>query len=267
MDGRHLHTQAAVAPRAPLAERIRDGEQLVGTVIGAPDPGLAELTAAPFDFVWLDLEHSPLSLAAVHELAVAVQSTGAACLVRLPSPTTEPPAAILDSGVDGIVVPRAERVEDVRAVVARLHHPPAGTRGFAHRRATGWGRRERPLHAPACVVQVESRAALGAVEQLASVEGVDATDLALDLRTPLALDDATLSAAVRAVQAACERAGVGFGIAASGPPEVIAACLGPAGGTVVYSADVRILAAAVDRIAGAVRAALEVQTAASKPPH
>jgi 4-hydroxy-2-oxoheptanedioate aldolase len=249
-----------------IGERLRSGEALVGTVIGAPDAALAELTAAPFDVVWLDLEHSPLSIRDVHELTVAVQATGCACLVRAPAPRSEALTAVLDCGVDGIVLPRVERADDVRALLARLRYPPDGTRGFAHRRASGWGRRPRRLDVPACLVQVESRAGLAALDAIAAVPGLDAivvgtADLALDLEAPLPLDGealggAVLAGALRRVREASERAGVGFGIAAAGPPAAIASQLGQRGGLVVYSADVRIFAAAVDRAAADVRAAL-----------
>jgi hypothetical protein len=95
MDHRPADADDAVRASASFAARIRSDELLVGTVIGTADAALAELTAAPFDFVWLDLEHSALSIRAVQELTVAVQATGCACLVRLASPACERLAAIL----------------------------------------------------------------------------------------------------------------------------------------------------------------------------
>jgi 4-hydroxy-2-oxoheptanedioate aldolase len=239
-----------------FADRLRGGERLVGTVLAIGDPLLAELTCTPFDFVWIDLEHSPLGVADAALLTVAAHAASCAALVRIPCPA-EPLASLLDAGVDGVVVPRATGARDAVGVAASLRHPPHGTRGFAHRRATAYGRCEVAPAIPACVVQIESRAALASAEAIASIPGVDAiviglADLALDLGVAPALDQPAVVDAIGVVEQAAARAGAAWGLAAGGPLGELAAVASGAG-MLVYSADVRMYAAAVDAAGAALR--------------
>ena len=57
----------------------------LGTVLSIGDPVMAELAAQAFDVLWIDLEHGALSARDAQVLALAVQSTGAQALVRVPS--------------------------------------------------------------------------------------------------------------------------------------------------------------------------------------
>src|SRR5919197_651800 len=118
-----------------VAARLRRREPMLGTVLTLPSVPLAELAAGPFDFVWIDLEHGALGAADVPSLAVAARSAGAGVFVRLPGPEPGDLAAILDAGVDGVVVPHVESAAGARRLVTRLRYPPRGTRGFAARRA------------------------------------------------------------------------------------------------------------------------------------
>jgi 4-hydroxy-2-oxoheptanedioate aldolase len=237
------------------ADRLRAGERLIGTVLSIGDPVLAELACAPFDFVWLDMEHSPVGVGDVARLAVAARSAGCAALARLPGAAAPRLTAVLDAGVDGIVVPRVRGAVEAAAVAAALRYPPDGTRGFAHRRASGYGRLGAPAGVPVCTVQIESAAAVASAEEIAAVPGVDVlvvgiADLALALGVPPQLDEPALAGAVATVRQAAERAGVAWGIAGGGDVREFAGSGAP---FLVYSADVRLYAAAVDRVAAELR--------------
>jgi 2-keto-3-deoxy-L-rhamnonate aldolase RhmA len=241
---------------------MRAGERLIGTVLTVSDPALAELTADAFDFVWIDLEHAALTVADAQALAIAASAANAAALVRLPRWDCERLTAILDSGVDGIVVPHVETVEQARGLVSRVRYPPHGARSVAHRRASRWGRYAGSAACRAtCVVQVESQTALASVDGIAHVDGVDAlvigsADLALDMGASAGLEDPRLIAAIGAVQRAARGAGIASGLAASGDQRSLARALGGRSNVIVYSADVRLYAEAHDRAAVIARSAL-----------
>jgi 2-keto-3-deoxy-L-rhamnonate aldolase RhmA len=242
-----------------LRQRLHAGEQLLGTVVTWRDPALAELVGTRFDLAWIDLEHSALDVADVPPLAVALRAAGCAALVRLPGWRFERLAAVLDAGVDGVVVPRVESAGEAADLVARISYPPHGRRGFAARRSAGYGRVDAPAPARAtCLVQIESRAAVDSAAAIAAIEGVDAlvvgtADLALDLGIEPDLGAPGLVEALAAVRAAAHGLGAAFGIAAGGDPKLIAAA---APDVVVYSADVRLYARAVDDAAACLVAAL-----------
>jgi 4-hydroxy-2-oxoheptanedioate aldolase len=227
----------------------------IGTVLSLGDVALAELAGAALDFAWIDLEHGALGLRDAQALAIALAASGCAAHARVPSVDSELVAPLLDAGVDGIVAPRVDTAEEARRLAARLAYPPRGSRGFGPRRAGGYGRVERFWEdgeaRVACTVQVESPAGVAHCAEIAAVGGVDAVvvgcaDLALALDVPGQLDAAAVRDAIGAVADACEHAGVAFGLAGGGQPGALAELAGGRAELVVYSADVRIYAGAVD---------------------
>lgn len=222
---------------------------LVGTVISLPDAGLAEVTASAADFVWIDLEHGALSGRDVQPLAIAARAGGAASLVRLRAFDDVAVGPALDAGVDGVVAPRIERVEEAERLVERLRYPPHGSRGLAARRASAY---EGAAADPVCVVQLESRAAVQRAEAIAGVEGVDAlvvgcSDLALDMGEELAQGWPRCRDAVAHVTAVCTAAGLASGVAGPDDPGLLLELAGAESSLLVLGADVRIYARAIRR--------------------
>lgn len=244
----------------------------LGTVLSIGDPVMAELAAQAFDLLWIDMEHGALSARDAQVLAMAVQSTGAQAFVRVPSARSGVLPAILDAGVDGVVVPSVDCAEEASVAVSRMSYPPAGVRGFGPRRAGAFGRtHDFPSSiaaAPSCVVQIESPAGLACADEIAAVPGVDClvlgcADLAVALGIDRRLDTPELAEAAETVADAAARAGVGFGIAGTGPARQIAALAAGRADVVLVSADVRLYAAGVDAQAEALRGALEAVRAAA----
>jgi 2-keto-3-deoxy-L-rhamnonate aldolase RhmA len=251
MDGRRVVT---------LAARLRSRERLLGTVVTLPCVSLAELAATAVDFVWLDLEHGALDVGDVQSLAVAARAAGASAVVRLPDGDASRLQAILDAGVDGVVLPRIESAAEAASVAERLLYPPAGSRGFAARRAQGYGRPEGAIGPGevACLVQIESPRAVEAANAIASVDGVDAlvvgcADLSLALTGSVEFEPAILRDAIEHVEAACAQAGIASGVAGPGHARLLAELAGTRSTVLVYSADVRLYAQAVDEGIAALR--------------
>jgi 2-dehydro-3-deoxyglucarate aldolase/4-hydroxy-2-oxoheptanedioate aldolase len=237
----------------------------IGTVLSLADVALAELAAVPFDFVWLDLEHGALGPADAQAMAIAVQATGASAYARVPHWRSDLVGPLLDAGLDGIVAPRVEDAGAASTFARRLRYAPAGDRGYGPRRAGGYGRSAGFLRSDAarveCIVQVESPAGVEAAEAIAAADGVDAVvvgcaDLSLALDVPQDLSAPPLREACDRVAAAARRAGIRFGIAAGGDVEAVAALAGERADMVLYSADVRLYAAAVDATAARLESAL-----------
>jgi 2-keto-3-deoxy-L-rhamnonate aldolase RhmA len=249
-----------------FAARLHGRDPLVGTVLTVPAVALAELLGEPLDFVWIDLEHGALGTGDVQPLAIAARAAGCAAFVRLPSPDWPRLSAILDAGVDGVVVPGVESAADAGRLVERLRHPPLGSRGFAARRAAAYGRTGAAAHGraattadPLCVAQIESAAGLEAAGEIAAVEGVDAlvvgcADLALALDGTPEPSSPRMREAIARVQRAAEEHGVASGIAGPDDPELLLELAGDASTLLVCSADVRLYARAVDDAFGRLRA-------------
>jgi 4-hydroxy-2-oxoheptanedioate aldolase len=120
----------------------------------------------------------------------------------------------LDLGVQTLLVPYVQDAAEAEAAVAAMRYAPRGRRGIAGTtRATGYGRIRgyaRDAETELCLlVQVETRQALGAIEEIAAVDGVDGIfvgpgDLAASLGHP---GEPTHPEVVAAVEEAIRRIG------------------------------------------------------------
>jgi 4-hydroxy-2-oxoheptanedioate aldolase len=243
-----------------LRDALRDADrEMLGTVISTADIVFAEHAARHFDLLWIDLEHSALSLRDVQSLVIAATAGGAYSLIRLAEADTRGIGPVLDTGVDGIVLPRVERPEQLEEIAAALHYPPRGTRGFAPRRASLSTTVPRAEDRVACIVQVESSEAVTSAEALAAVDVCDAlvvgtSDLSFDLGAPLVSTDPRVDAAVATVRTAAIAAGKGWGVAAGSSPRRIRELAATKGGTLVYGSDVRLFGEAMSGLVETLRA-------------
>ena len=257
---------------ASFRRRLAGGEPLLGTVVTLPDVGLAELSAGTLDLVWIDLEHGALGVADVQPLAIAARAAGAASLVRLGSAGDAAIAPALDAGVDGVVVPHVTSAAEAAQVVERVRYPPDGSRGFAARRASGYGRGEAPQPRPVCMVQVESAAAVEDAAAIAAVDGVDAlvvgcADLALALGEDPPLRSDGFRDAVAGVQRAAEAAGIASGIAGPDDTAIMVELAAGRSTVLVLAADVRIYARALDAGVDRLRRELALQASEREESH
>lgn len=164
--------------RSAIARRE---DLLLGTWIKLPVMESVELVAlAGFDFVVLDLEHSPMSLQTAFQLIGTARLSGVSPLVRVPGLDAGVVQRVLDGGAEGILLPHVDSAEQARAAVRVARFPPAGTRGVgATSRAGGWGLLGRAEYLRfgqeevALIAQIESAEAVKAAREIATVDGLD----------------------------------------------------------------------------------------------
>lgn len=137
------------------------------------------LAGSGFDWMLVDMEHSPNDMALVHAqlqaLAAYPQTTP---VVRPPWNDTVMLKRLLDVGVQSFLIPYVQTADEAAAAVRATRYPPHGVRGFASAsRATRFGRIPgywQRAHEEICVlVQVETVEALAQIEAIAAVDGVD----------------------------------------------------------------------------------------------
>ncbi|MDR3070391.1 MAG: hypothetical protein LBU38_05195 [Propionibacteriaceae bacterium] len=158
-----------------------DGPAL-GVWVKIPAMESVELIAlAGFDFIVVDLEHSPMNLETAYRLIGTARQAGVAPIVRIPELAGGLVQRILDAGAEGIMLPHVDTVEQAEAAVRAVRFAPWGNRGVgATSRAGEWGLLERAEYLRygqeevILIVQIESGPAARAAGQIASVKGVDA---------------------------------------------------------------------------------------------
>lgn len=152
----------------------------IGTWIMSASPVVAEAMGhAGFEWGVIDMEHTPLDLMGVVHLLQAVAGTGLAPVVRVPWNDTVTIKRVMDAGATTLLVPFVQNAEEARQAVAATRYPPQGVRGMAGMsRASRFGTTPDYLttaNEQVCViVQLETPQAVGELEAIASVPGVDA---------------------------------------------------------------------------------------------
>lgn len=121
-------------------EKMDAGHVTTGMGVSFNDPAVTEAMSGIADFCWIDLEHCPANLETMMSHLIAARAGGTAAIVRIPSGDVGWVKRVLDTGAEGIILPQAKSVEEIREFARSCRYPPMGTRGFGPRRPTNYGR-------------------------------------------------------------------------------------------------------------------------------
>jgi 2-keto-3-deoxy-L-rhamnonate aldolase RhmA len=208
-----------IAPNR-LKEKLAAGQLVVGTMIAEiRQPAVMQaLVNAGFDWAIIDNEHGVFSSETVADLSRVGRWLGLTPIVRVPVLSYEHIAQSLDGGAQGVMLPRVTTAEQVRAAVATVKYPPVGNRGSALGRghtdfkSGDVGQMMADSNRETMVfVQIETREAVDAVDEIAAVPGVDVlligpNDLSIALGVTGRMRDPVLVAAIEKTIAACAKA-------------------------------------------------------------
>jgi len=193
-------------------ESIRRGRVCLGAAVSFSDPTVSELLGeAGLDFLWIDMEHAPLSLETVQAHVMAAELTNTTSFVRVPWNDPVVIKQVLDVGADGIIVPMVRNAEEVRQAVAACRYPPDGVRGYGPRRPSRYGRTavcENANQQVLIAVQIEHIDAVERLGQILDVPGLDAMYLGVgDLAGSMGFSPETAHPAVeQAITTVIEKA-------------------------------------------------------------
>jgi 4-hydroxy-2-oxoheptanedioate aldolase len=213
-----------------VKEKLARGElvasMIVRLVSGVEIVRIAK--SAGFDALYIDLEHSSLTLQAASQISIMALEAGIPAFVRVPANTPEYISRVLDGGALGIIAPGVRSAGEARAVLDAAKYPPAGRRGFApglpqleFRSVPAAEALPALNEATFVAVQVESAAALEAVEEIVAVDGIDmvligSNDFLADLGLAGQYDHPRLAQAYERTIAACRPRGRHVGIGGLG---------------------------------------------------
>lgn len=179
-------------PPNAFLRAIRAGEKQIGLWVSLCDAFAADIIAgAGFDWVVLDMEHSPNELTTVMNQMRSFQGSGTTTLVRPDWNDAVKVKRLLDAGAPGLVFPMVQNPDEAAAAVSATRYPPNGIRGVSgNTRANGFGRVTdyfaRVEEETAVIVQAETQTAMAQVEAIADVDGVNGVffgpaDIAADM--------------------------------------------------------------------------------------
>ncbi|HEU0199591.1 MAG TPA: 4-hydroxy-2-oxoheptanedioate aldolase [Burkholderiaceae bacterium] len=167
-------------PDNTFKQALGRGQTQIGLWLGLADPYAAELCAGSgFDWLLIDGEHAPNDLRTVLATLQAVAPYATHPVVRVPHGDTALIKQVLEIGATTLLVPMVESAEQARALVRAMRYPPQGVRGVGSglARSSRWNAYPNYLREAndrmCLLVQVETAAALAALDEIAAIEGVD----------------------------------------------------------------------------------------------
>jgi len=210
-----------------LPQLLRGAQPLAGMFVGIPSPALVEMCGyAGFDFVIIDNEHGPASVETTEHLIRAARCGGTIPVVRTEEADI---LRVLDAGASGVQVPAVNSAAQAGRIVEACKYPPLGRRSAAFTsRAGGYTffggtvQIELANAGVAIILMIETATALGNLDEIARVRGVDAlfvglSDLALSMGYPGDNMHPQVQDALQRIFRRSAEAGLAAGVLASSP--------------------------------------------------
>jgi 2-keto-3-deoxy-L-rhamnonate aldolase RhmA len=158
-------------------QKLIDGKQVVGATIFSPDPSIFCATAnAGFDFLWIEMQHSPLTYQEVARMMFACRGAAATPFIRVPDATESEIQKATDIGALGIIVPTVDTAEKAEAAVKWSKYPPLGRRSQGagqYRELWGGDYRQTANDNMVVVIMIETPEGVANAERIAAVPGID----------------------------------------------------------------------------------------------
>jgi 2-keto-3-deoxy-L-rhamnonate aldolase RhmA len=183
-----LHLQGADAKDSagdakwqnPVRKMILEGKPAIGATITTSSVDVAaQLADSGFDFLWIEMEHSPVTLETVRNMVLATRGLKAMPFVRVPVNELWTAKRALDAGALGVIFPFTSTPELARQAVAACKYPPEGKRGAGPGLASfSWRSPGESYYAFAnrnvlVITIIEDQPGVDHVDEIAAVPGID----------------------------------------------------------------------------------------------
>lgn len=163
----------------PVKARLRSGQPVFGITLTTNSvEAAAQAAALGFDFLWIEMEHSPISLETVRNIVLATRGLKAVPFARVPVNELWTAKRVLDAGVLGVMFPFTSTPELARQAVAACKYPPHGRRGSGAGLATfRWDEAENYYDFAdrnvMSIAIIEEISAVERIEEIAATPGID----------------------------------------------------------------------------------------------
>lgn len=163
----------------PVLRKLRAGDAVLAATITVNSVDVAAHAARMgFDFLWIEMEHSPVTLETLRNMVLATRGLPALPFARVPVNEVWAAKRVLDAGVFGVMFPFTSTPELARQAAAACHYPPLGCRGSGPVLAKfGWPEGEN-YHDCAdenivVIAIIEEARAVERIDEIAATPGVD----------------------------------------------------------------------------------------------
>jgi 2-keto-3-deoxy-L-rhamnonate aldolase RhmA len=158
-------------------QKLMEGKKIVGGTVSTNDPNIyCAMANSGFDFLWIEMQHSPLTHHEVARMIRACPEGKAIPFVRVPDATEGDIQKATDMGALGIIVPMVDDVAKIKNAVTFAKFPPKGKRsqgGGQYRELWGDDYRATANDNVMVVAMIESPAGVEIADGIAALRGVD----------------------------------------------------------------------------------------------
>jgi 2-keto-3-deoxy-L-rhamnonate aldolase RhmA len=218
--------------RNPVWARLEAGEFVIGmTVTTSNIESAAHAATLGFHFLWVEMEHSPLTLEALRGIVLSTRGLPAMIFARVPVVELWTAKRVLDQGVTGVIFPFTSTPELAQTAAWSCRYPPVGRRGSGAGLATGCWPEPGSYYDSAdanimAVAVIEEAHAVENIEAIAATPGIDVlfigtSDLSFSLGLRGRQDEPALEKAIAAIVAAGRKHGKVLGRPAGTPEQVL----------------------------------------------
>jgi 2-dehydro-3-deoxyglucarate aldolase len=216
--------------RKSIQESAKNGKPLLGTIQTLNSTEVTEILAtAGYDWIFVDLEHSPLDIGAAQRILQAA-TPHTPCVLRSPSHEEMWIKKLLDIGPAGLIIPQVKNAEEAARIVQYSKYPPEGKRSVGISRAHGYGASfqryiENANRETALILQIEHIDAVKDIEAIVNVPGIDVLfvgpyDLSGSMGKLGQVNHPDVQEQIERVRQVCVKAGMALGIFTVSPEEV-----------------------------------------------
>src|SRR5215469_6516423 len=158
------------------------GAPLLGIAAYSYDPIFVEIASKlGFRVLWIEMEHAFISFAEAADLCRIAAGAGMLTMIRIPDSRRENVLKAAECGADILDLPMADSPEIVHDFIQHARFRPEGARGyFSVPRALDYGiveslpEAQKKLNQELCLmIQIETEQAVGRVEELCAIPGID----------------------------------------------------------------------------------------------
>lgn len=215
----------------PVKKLIREGKPVIGaTVTVASADVAASLANMGFDFLWIEMEHSPITLETARNMVLATRGLKAVPFIRVPVNELWTAKRALDAGALGVVFPFTSTPELAKQAADSTKYPPNGRRG------SGPGLPSLRWPAPegyadfadrnaVTIIIIEEVRALDRIDEITATKGVDVifigtNDLSYSMGFRGKTDNPAYQAALKKIVASAKKNGKPVGRPAGTPEQI-----------------------------------------------
>jgi 2-keto-3-deoxy-L-rhamnonate aldolase RhmA len=156
--------------------KLNNGQQVVGGTVTSSDIDIyCAMANSGFDFLWIEMQHSPLTFSQVAAMIRACPGP-AIPFIRVPSDSEGDIQKATDIGALGIIIPLVDTIEKIENAISYAKYPPVGRRslgGGQYRALWGNNYREIANENIMIVAMIENPEGAEISNQIAALDGVD----------------------------------------------------------------------------------------------